>query len=262
VATISRMLKNIGLFCKRDLQKRPIFCKETYIFKHPTHRSHPISRSSWRVMCHLPFRGQWYIISLFVESDVSSPSSWRVMFYPPISLFCGEWRAMGWLRLVGCLKIEGSSAKETYKRDLYCAISLFVESGISSPCSWTMICHLPLRGEWWIISLFVESDVLSRHLSLLWRVMCYLALCGEWCIISLFVESDVSSPCSWRVMCYLAISLFVECDVLSPSSWRVIIDLPLRGELCLISLFPSLWRVMCYRVATISRLLQILGLVC
>ena len=42
VATISRMLKNIGLFCKRALQKRPVFCKETYI-KHPTHRSHPIS---------------------------------------------------------------------------------------------------------------------------------------------------------------------------------------------------------------------------
>jgi len=44
VATISRMLKNIGLFCKRALQKRPIFCKETYIFKHPTNRSHPIHR--------------------------------------------------------------------------------------------------------------------------------------------------------------------------------------------------------------------------
>jgi len=42
VATISRLLKDIGLFCKRDLQKRPIFCKETYIFKHPTNRSHPI----------------------------------------------------------------------------------------------------------------------------------------------------------------------------------------------------------------------------
>ena len=42
VATISRMLKNIGLFCKRALQKRPIFCKETYIFKHPTNRSHLI----------------------------------------------------------------------------------------------------------------------------------------------------------------------------------------------------------------------------
>jgi len=45
VATMSRMLKNIGLFCKRDLQKRPIFCKEIYIFKHPTNRSHPISES-------------------------------------------------------------------------------------------------------------------------------------------------------------------------------------------------------------------------
>jgi len=43
VATMSRMLKNIGLFCKRALQKRPVFCEETYIFKHPTHRSHPIS---------------------------------------------------------------------------------------------------------------------------------------------------------------------------------------------------------------------------
>jgi len=31
-----------GFVRKRDLQKRPIFCKETYIFKHPTNRSHPI----------------------------------------------------------------------------------------------------------------------------------------------------------------------------------------------------------------------------
>jgi len=45
VATISRMLKNIGLFCKRDLQKRHIFCKETYIFKHPTNGSHPIAHN-------------------------------------------------------------------------------------------------------------------------------------------------------------------------------------------------------------------------
>jgi len=43
VATISRMLKNIGLFCKRALQKRTVFCKETCIFKHPTHRSLPIA---------------------------------------------------------------------------------------------------------------------------------------------------------------------------------------------------------------------------
>jgi len=45
VATISRMLKNIGLFCKRALQKRPVFCKETCTFKHPTHRSQPIQKN-------------------------------------------------------------------------------------------------------------------------------------------------------------------------------------------------------------------------
>ena len=31
---------------KRALQKRPIFCKETYILKHPINRSHPISAPS------------------------------------------------------------------------------------------------------------------------------------------------------------------------------------------------------------------------
>jgi len=45
------MLKNIGLFCKRALQKRPVFCKETCIFKHPTHRSHPIWDFSYG-MCY------------------------------------------------------------------------------------------------------------------------------------------------------------------------------------------------------------------
>jgi len=44
VATISRLLQNIGLFCKRALPKRPIFSKETYNFKEPTNRSHPIPR--------------------------------------------------------------------------------------------------------------------------------------------------------------------------------------------------------------------------
>ena len=33
VAAISRLLKNIGLFCKRAPQKRPIFCKRTLYFK-------------------------------------------------------------------------------------------------------------------------------------------------------------------------------------------------------------------------------------
>ena len=39
VATISRLLKIIGLFCKRALEKRPYSAKETYHFKEPTNRS-------------------------------------------------------------------------------------------------------------------------------------------------------------------------------------------------------------------------------
>jgi len=41
---MGRMLKNknIGLFCKKALQKWRIFCKETYIFKHLTKHSHHI----------------------------------------------------------------------------------------------------------------------------------------------------------------------------------------------------------------------------
>jgi len=79
------MLKNIGLFCKRDLQKRPIFCKETYIFKHPTHRSHPIyitetrltldsRKALWSALMGMNFYllGAWEILSRWKFSRVSS----------------------------------------------------------------------------------------------------------------------------------------------------------------------------------------------
>jgi len=42
VATISRLLTMIGLVCKRSLHKRLNSAKETYNFKEPTKRSHPI----------------------------------------------------------------------------------------------------------------------------------------------------------------------------------------------------------------------------
>jgi len=46
VATISRLLKIIGLFCKRALQMRRYSAKETYIFKEPTNRRHPIATNA------------------------------------------------------------------------------------------------------------------------------------------------------------------------------------------------------------------------
>ena len=42
VPTISRLLKIIGLFCKRALLKRRYSAKKTYDFKEPTNRSHPV----------------------------------------------------------------------------------------------------------------------------------------------------------------------------------------------------------------------------
>ena len=43
VATISRFLKMIGLFCKISSLLWGSFAKETYNFKEPTNRSHPIT---------------------------------------------------------------------------------------------------------------------------------------------------------------------------------------------------------------------------
>ena len=43
VATISRLLKMIGLFCRISSLLQGSFAKETYHFKEPTNRSHPIS---------------------------------------------------------------------------------------------------------------------------------------------------------------------------------------------------------------------------
>ena len=43
VATVSRLLKMIGLFCRISSLLQDSFAKETYDFQEPTDRSHPIS---------------------------------------------------------------------------------------------------------------------------------------------------------------------------------------------------------------------------
>ena len=54
VATISRLLKFVSLFCKWALQKRLYSAKETYNFKEPTSRSHPIWKSLQCLFCRIP----------------------------------------------------------------------------------------------------------------------------------------------------------------------------------------------------------------
>jgi len=46
---MGRLLKIIGLLCKRAQYKRLYSAKETYDFKEPTNRSHPISKHQMRV---------------------------------------------------------------------------------------------------------------------------------------------------------------------------------------------------------------------
>jgi len=48
VALVSRLLKNTGLFCKRALYKKGYSAKETYTFKEPADRSHPIFNPTGR----------------------------------------------------------------------------------------------------------------------------------------------------------------------------------------------------------------------
>jgi len=67
VATISRLLKIICLFCKRALQKRLYSAKETYNFKEPTNRSHPIPHPALRLLfahTHTPYLSHSLSLSL------------------------------------------------------------------------------------------------------------------------------------------------------------------------------------------------------
>ena len=43
VATIGRLFKIIGFFCKRALEKRLYSAKDTYNFKEPTNLRHPMA---------------------------------------------------------------------------------------------------------------------------------------------------------------------------------------------------------------------------
>jgi len=52
VATSSRLLKIIGLFCKRALWQRRYSAKETCHFKEPTNRSHPIATNGLVALHH------------------------------------------------------------------------------------------------------------------------------------------------------------------------------------------------------------------
>ena len=75
VATTSRLLKIIRLFCKRALQKRAYPAKEIYKFKEPTNRSHPIAKTSVGhsyTHCVTRIRSSW-VVSVHMQDMCGHP---------------------------------------------------------------------------------------------------------------------------------------------------------------------------------------------
>ena len=140
VATIIRLLKIIGLFCKRALEKRRYSAKETNNFKESTNRSHPMHRWGWKETLKEPLLPlNWALVSYekspYVQSnaELASPPSNRtplvlkrdlkraLMYYEksPYTIWKEPWCTkqriiyiasppsgpMGWLQLVGSLKL-------------------------------------------------------------------------------------------------------------------------------------------------------------
>ena len=66
VAMISRLPQNIGLLCKRALCKRRYSAKETYNFKEPPKRSHPILSNVYTAKCSQVGTGIPEIISKYL----------------------------------------------------------------------------------------------------------------------------------------------------------------------------------------------------
>jgi len=93
VTTISRLLKMVGLFCKRALQKRLYSAQETYNSKEPTNRSHLIS------VC-IALEWQRYLLNNLIR--------W---FFYQIYMRVSSCIAVWWQKLVGSLNLSVSFAK-------------------------------------------------------------------------------------------------------------------------------------------------------
>ena len=118
VATISRLLKIIGLFCKRALLKRLYSAKETYDFKEPTNCSHPICgtrRKKERERLARLWLWQSCGRPATVKETISScswpPCTSSYPYFPcPWSLFKGSVSWHDWERTHNCIasQLEGA----------------------------------------------------------------------------------------------------------------------------------------------------------
>ena len=87
VASISRLLKIIGLFCKRVLWKRLYSAKETYNFREPTNRSHPIWVMSHRNVSWLT----WAILQWELNDLQAAFAKDNKVFFKGYTVFILQW---------------------------------------------------------------------------------------------------------------------------------------------------------------------------
>jgi len=153
------MLKNIGLFCKRALQKRPVFCKETCIFKHPTHRSHPICLLSHVKHQNKPCHTREWVVSHTWFRHVTHMNEWH------------EW-VMSHIRTSHVSHMDGSYQK--YK---------FVISHISTHHGPRMnaSCH---AYEWVMSQIWMSYVTRMNELQAACHGNCYCSARGEEHILS------------------------------------------------------------------------------
>ena len=94
LATISRLLKIVGLFCKRAQQKRLVFSKETYDFKEPTHRSHPIYICVQQNICVTDMQSEWACLTrsthmpLYMSHSLYTSWDIYILLYTCVPYMC------------------------------------------------------------------------------------------------------------------------------------------------------------------------------
>jgi len=98
VATMSRLLKIIRLFCRIQSLLQGSFANETYNLKEPTNRSHPICLS-------------------FIEQHICDMSATDTCVNPAIPMFLHDWVQIFQVSTTNASTTNVTFAKELYKRD-------------------------------------------------------------------------------------------------------------------------------------------------
>jgi len=168
VATCSRFLQIIGLFCKRALWKRWYSAKETYNFKERTNRSHPIVGYTFRV----PNRTTTW--SLYAQSYEQSSWYW-VCIAAHTMCIAAHTMCTHDVCLHICIHI--------WCVDITCIYTLYLHT-VSTHCIYTLYVHILCiytlgctRVREWVLSVYCTTQCIALQ-----SVLHYTVYCTTHCI--------------------------------------------------------------------------------